>query len=71
MRSIEWYKETYKNREEVYSDGRMLVLPIWLVALLLDKSGVQSKRKRQRKKAVKKELIKAIKLGMAVEGKER
>lgn len=63
MDKISKYKQMYltvDNKEEItFTNGRFEV-PMWLQMLLLDSSGIKSKKKRVVKKIIKKQLTKML-----------
>lgn len=64
MDKINKYKEMYPaidgNNELVIEASGKVHIPIWLTKLLIDTSGLKSKKKRIIKKVLKRNLIKLI-----------
>ena len=60
---IEKYKKLYGDGK-IELEGRELILPLWLVRLFLDQAGLTSKKNRIRRKILKKQVTKAIVLGL-------
>ena len=64
MINLEWYKKVYGD-EEIKMEGRTIIIPKWLIMALLNKVGLASSKKRIVRKVLKREVIKAIRRGVA------
>lgn len=64
MKSLDWYKEKYPDTAEVEMIGNRIICPAWLTMFFLHKAGVKSKKFRIQKKVLKRELMRALRLGI-------
>lgn len=63
-KKIEYYKKLYGDGEVKLLPNHRMEVPTWLVALLINKSGLKSRKKRLLKKRLKREIHKAIERGL-------
>lgn len=59
---IEKYKAQYGDGEITF-EGNALSIPLWLVRLFIERSGLRSRKNRHVKKRLRREVLKAIQRG--------
>jgi len=58
---LERYKNLYKDNSELtINDNGKIHIPIWLIMLLMHRSGIKSRKKRIMKKVLKREVMKLL-----------